>query len=121
MLLFSKNVKFLRIQKGCTQAQMADSIEFNRTTWNGYETGKSFPKFEDLVRIAEIFNISESDLIHADLSEGAPIDSVKKYKATETSLLKAKDEIIESLKQTIAAQNTTITTLTEEVKRLKKK
>lgn len=66
---FGNNLHFLRLKSGLSQAQMADSLELGRTQWSNYEGGKSYPKFLDLMRIAKFFDVSESDLIHEDLSE----------------------------------------------------
>lgn len=66
-LFFGKNLKFLRKSKNLNQAEMLDTIGFNGSTWSGYELEKSFPKFEDLLKISEYFGINEYDLIHVDL------------------------------------------------------
>lgn len=66
-LKFAENLRYLRLKSGGKQAEMLDSIGFKRTTWNGYENAKSFPKLEDFIKIAEYFGISEHDLLHSDL------------------------------------------------------
>lgn len=137
MLHFSTNLKFLRQQRNLIQADMLELLGFKPSTWNGYETGNSVPTFKDLLIISEYFDISETDLIHKDLTEGNPIEKrgkKKKYESTTISVTKIlqkepeKEEIIASLKETIEAQkktieaqNLTIATLTGEVKRLETK
>lgn len=69
-LFFGKNLKYLRKQKGLNQTEMPNSIGFKASTWSGYELEKSFPKFEDFLKICEYFDISETDLLHKDLSDG---------------------------------------------------
>lgn len=76
MLMFHKNLNYLRLSKGLKLAEMPDSIGFARSTWSGYELGNSFPNFKDLIKISEFFGVSESDLIHADLSKGKLIENV---------------------------------------------
>jgi transcriptional regulator with XRE-family HTH domain len=66
-LLFSKNLKYLRENKGLKQHEMLTAIGFKQSTWNGYETGKSFPNFKDLIKLSHYFGIPETDLIHNDL------------------------------------------------------
>lgn len=66
---FGKNLKYLRDKKGLKQSEMLDLIGFKQTTWNGYENQKSFPKFEDLVKISKYFDISETDLIHKNIEK----------------------------------------------------
>ena len=67
-IFFGKNLKYLRKINGLNQDAMLDTIGFKGSTWSGYEIEKSFPKFEDLIRISEYFGISEGDLINMDLS-----------------------------------------------------
>ncbi len=71
MLFFGKNLEFLREKEGLKQTEMIDFIGIVRTTWNNYENQKSFPKLEEFVRIAQKFSISETDLLHTDLSKEA--------------------------------------------------
>ncbi len=70
---FAQNLRFVREQKGLNQSQIKELLGFNRTTWNGYETGNSTPNFSDLVKIARYFGITETDLIHSDLKKGKVI------------------------------------------------
>jgi transcriptional regulator with XRE-family HTH domain/signal peptidase I len=69
MHFFSKNVVFLRELKGLNQAQMAASIDFNKTTWNNYELGKSQPNITDLLTIADFFKVTASQLLELDLKK----------------------------------------------------
>lgn len=66
---FAKNIAFLRGLKNISQAEMADRLNFKRTTWNGYESGTSKPYIDGLVLIADYFGVSEGDLLHVDLSK----------------------------------------------------
>lgn len=72
MNYFSENIKFLRIKIGLTQHKVADTMDFKRSQWNNYEKGISYPKFLDLIKIANFFDIPESHLIHTDLREMHP-------------------------------------------------
>lgn len=69
MKYFSKNIAFLRGLKGISQAEIADRLDFKRTTWNGYEVGTSRPYIDGLVKIADYFGVTEADLLHTDLSK----------------------------------------------------
>lgn len=68
MNYFATNLKFLREYRGLKQQEMAAELGFERTTYNGYETGKSRPYLEGIIHIAKFFGVSESDFIHIDLS-----------------------------------------------------
>lgn len=65
---FAKNLRILREQKGLKQSDMQSEIGFPQSTWNNYERGKSKPAFDDLIKIAQYFDIAESDIIHTDFS-----------------------------------------------------
>ena len=68
MLPFATNIKLLRESRGLKQSGMLNALGFKRTTWNGYESDKSTPNIDDLIKIAKFFDLSESDLLHTDLS-----------------------------------------------------
>jgi len=66
---FAKNCKFLRIEKNKTQAEISAQLGFSRSTWTNYESEVSTPSITDLVAIAKYFDITESQLLHTDLSK----------------------------------------------------
>ncbi len=69
MINFGENLHYLRLRKALTQDKIAESMQFTRTQWANYEKGASYPKFNDLIKIARYFDISESDLIHSNLRD----------------------------------------------------
>src|SRR5665647_227575 len=68
MNYFASNIKFLRKRKGLQQAEICNLIEFNQSTWSGYESNFSKPNFKDLLKIIEFFEVSASELLEMDLS-----------------------------------------------------
>ena len=74
------NIKFLRESRGLKQSEMLDSIGIAQTTWNNYEKGVSRPKYDDLIKISNTFDVSIDDLLKADLSKGNLIDKAKSKK-----------------------------------------
>jgi len=78
--LFGKNLKYLRECKNLILDEVHASIGFARSTWSGYENGKSFPNFKDFLKISEYFGVAESDLLHTDLKES---DLIKKETTTK--------------------------------------
>lgn len=115
---FGKNLEFLRKREGKILKEMLDFIGIKGTTWSGYENEKSFPNFHEFLRISEKFGISETDLIHADLSNSAEKPKLvltehkpkygltweKKYEELEKEYQALKDKYIKCLesKQEIA-------------------
>jgi transcriptional regulator with XRE-family HTH domain len=64
---FKENAKWIREEKGLKQAQIADLFGLPRTTWASYESGKSNPNIELLVKIAKYFDIDVEQLVTQDL------------------------------------------------------
>ncbi len=56
-------IKTLRLNKGLTQAQLADAIGIPRTTYANYETNKREPKLEVLNKIATTLNVTIDDIL----------------------------------------------------------
>ena len=59
-----KNIKQLRSQKKMTQDELAEKLFVTRQTVSNYETGKSRPDVEMLVKIAEVLHTDIHQLIY---------------------------------------------------------
>ena len=62
-----KNIRELRIKKNMTQDALAESLFVTRQTVSNYETGKSRPDVDMLVKISEIFDCDVNHVLY-----GAP-------------------------------------------------
>src|SRR2546423_686809 len=69
---------------------MLAALGFRRTTWNGYETNKSKPSFDDLLKIARYFGVELSDLVERDLSKGKVMANAEAPENTQKSKLTGK-------------------------------
>ncbi len=69
MSLISDNLKFLRKNINLTQEQMAQQIGIKRSLLGAYEEGRADPRISNLLKFAEIFNLSVDQLIGTDLTE----------------------------------------------------
>lgn len=67
---FGANLAFLRKSRRMKQAEIQAGLGIQRTTWNNYENGKSFPNLQLFVEIAKYFGVNETDLLHNDISLG---------------------------------------------------
>jgi len=54
---------FERRKKNLTQTQLAEAIGVSRITINKWETGKSTPSVEMLLKLSEFFNVSVDYLL----------------------------------------------------------
>ena len=58
-----EQLKILRLSHKLTQQEIANILGVDRTTYVKYETGKSEPTFETLVRLADYFGVSTDYLL----------------------------------------------------------
>jgi len=61
-----ERLKQLRIARGWLQKDVASRLNIGRTTYVKYETGHSAPKYEMLLRLAELFGVSTDYLLGKD-------------------------------------------------------
>ena len=63
MSTLSENIKNKRKQLNLTQENIAVKLNINRATDAGYETGKSSPDIETLIKLADLFETSIDFLV----------------------------------------------------------
>ncbi|MEN1785035.1 MAG: helix-turn-helix transcriptional regulator, partial [Bacteroidota bacterium] len=81
MSFFGKNIKKIRGVKGMSQQVFAELFELKRPTLGAYEEGRSEPKIETLIKIANYFSIS----IDALLTEELTVNDLLKFKGDLTT------------------------------------
>lgn len=64
-----ENIKYLRKQRGETQAQLADTINIGRTRYANYEQGVSSPGVEEIILLSNHFGITIDDLLKKNLKK----------------------------------------------------
>ena len=63
MKIFQERLKELRKLYGLTQRQMAERLDIAQPSYIRYENGSSEPTLENLLNIAEIFDVSVDYLL----------------------------------------------------------
>ena len=58
-----EKIRRLRIQKGMSQARVREALSVSQDTISLWETGKSLPDIETLVRICAIFDVTSDYLL----------------------------------------------------------
>lgn len=58
-----EKIRRLRIQKGMSQARLGEALSVSQDTISLWETGKSLPDIETLVRICAIFDVTADYLL----------------------------------------------------------
>jgi transcriptional regulator with XRE-family HTH domain len=116
----AKNLKWLRERRGIKQSEIEAYIGFKSTTWNNYEKGVSKPGLDDLVKMSKYFGVTETQLLHKDVSKLKKINTadpgsadrynnpdagmVNEDPAEYKRLCEIKDKIIEDKDKIIQAQ-----------------
>lgn len=67
--MFSENLKTIRKTKGYTQEELAIKINVVRQTVSKWEKGLSVPDADVLSHIAEVLEVSVSELLGADIKQ----------------------------------------------------
>ena len=67
--MLNENLKQLRKSKGLSQEELAIRLNVVRQTISKWEKGLSVPDADMLIKIADIFEVSVSELIGAKIDE----------------------------------------------------
>jgi transcriptional regulator with XRE-family HTH domain len=67
MSIFSDNIRFLRDQKSISQQEIAGELIITRERYSSYESGRSEPPIEILLKISKFFHISIDLLVSVDI------------------------------------------------------
>lgn len=77
--MFIKRLKALREEKGFSQAKLAELINITQQAVGKWETGKSTPDPEMIVKLANLFNVSADYLlgrqVNTDKSSNLTLDA----------------------------------------------
>ncbi|WP_075343067.1 helix-turn-helix domain-containing protein [Tenacibaculum agarivorans] len=68
MSFFGRNIKKIRGVKGLSQKSFAEIFDLKRATLGAYEEGRSEPKIETIIKIANYFSITIDSLLTSDLT-----------------------------------------------------
>lgn len=68
MSFFGKNTKKIRGVKGMSQQAFADLFSLKRATLGAYEEGRSEPKIDTIIRVANYFSISIDDMLTKEIT-----------------------------------------------------
>lgn len=72
--MYFNNIKFFRKKKGYTQEQIAERIGVSRQAVAKWERGDALPDIENIVALADLFEVTVDSLVRnvASYSEPAP-------------------------------------------------
>ena len=85
MSKFGKNIRKIRSVKTLSQKAFAELFDLKRGTLGAYEEGRSEPKIETIIKIANYFSIPIDDLLTKELT----VNSLLKFKGNLTLALES--------------------------------
>lgn len=91
-IFLGSNIKHLRIKKKITQKQIADYLGKTDGAISFWESGSREPSAVDLGKLANLFNVSVSDLLLKDLRFEDENDEIKKLYEAYNHLLTPEDK-----------------------------
>lgn len=97
-----ENLRKIREKKGVTQVRLSIAAEVSQETISAYESGKSFPSVETLIKIADFLGTS-TDYLIGRINDDMPLLSIKKngFDATDLMLLDEFDKMTKDKKNKI--------------------
>lgn len=98
--MLQENIKILRTQRAMSQEELAEKLSVVRQTVSKWEKGLSVPDSELLIRLAEVFDVSVSDLLGETIQP-----------AVEKTELQQLSEKLENLNAMMAERNARSRTL----------
>lgn len=113
--LLAKNIKLFRLYNGYTQQQVADILNVDRSTYAYYESGKSVPDIETIIKLARLYNISIDFLLgNAEYTETkSDEESGDKLKDSEPNYNKTSETADETLDESGGRADCDILTVNE--------
>ena len=94
-----ENLKKIREKKKITQIRLSIAAEVSQETISAYESGKSFPSVETLIKMADFLGTS-TDYLLGRINDDMPLLSIKKngFDVTDLMLLEEFDKLTKDKK-----------------------
>jgi transcriptional regulator with XRE-family HTH domain len=96
-MYLAKNLSYLAQEKRVNNASLAKLLNISRSQVGNYMSGASAPKIENLIQLAEFFNVNLDDLILKDLSKevGRPFGAEGEDRASADTTLDRMNKLLE--------------------------
>lgn len=91
-----KNLRKLRLERGLTQAAMADALKLTIGGYQAYEYERNQPSIETLKKISEILCVSIDYLVDNE-NANKPIADIDKLKKTLLEIIRELENVINEL------------------------
>ena len=97
-----ENLKKIREKKKVTQVRLSIAAEVSQETISAYESGKSYPSVETLIKIADFLGTS-TDYLLGRINDDMPLLSIKKngFDSMDLMLLETFDKMTKDKKNKV--------------------
>lgn len=103
-MYLGKNLRYLRKEKGLTQADIASRLDIKRTMISAYEEGRSEPRLASINILADTFHLSVDELLNRDIeSDGRSVFRPQGVKVLTIAVDKEDNENISMIGQKASA------------------
>ena len=82
-----KNIRLLRMKQNMTQDELAERLFVSRQTVSNYETGRSRPDIDTLMRISESLGTEVQDLLYGPSDPQTRTDEIRRFIIAGCALL----------------------------------
>lgn len=104
MSFVNKNLRYLRLQRGWTQKDLAEKLDVKQPVIGAYEEERAVPPLFTLTRMAELFAVTLDALVQTDLSKPVAVKkNVPKKEVLAITVNASDTENIELVVQKAAA------------------
>lgn len=97
--MLPQTLRKLRENSGCTQQQVAEALNIDRSTYAYYETGKTTPDINTIIKLSKIFNVPYTDIFESEENYTYKIRDVSMESYDDMYERKNKSNIYELTKQ----------------------
>lgn len=80
---FNETLKFLRCSSKLTQQQVASYLGVKRVAYTAYEAGRTSPSLENVVKLAQLYNVTTDSLLGSFTNASNVISSFEKQYGNE--------------------------------------
>ena len=86
---FAKTLKYFPKQKNYSQAQLAEHLNYGYTAIANYESTRNEPSFDDLIKLADVLDVTIDELLGVPLKkeEQTLLSKFKKLSSEDQEIL----------------------------------
>ena len=73
---FRENLLYLRAAHGMTQEQLAEQLGVSRQSVTKWESDKSYPEMDKLIKLCQIFDCTLDEMVQGDMTDRVVTEAV---------------------------------------------